>query len=222
MAEAKREAVDRSGVSPTGWALLALLSGDDEFSGYDIRKWIGWSIRFFYSNPAYSQIYSELKRLERLGFLSSRVEAGARNRRLYRITPEGLAAVIDWINNEPVEPPALKHNALLRVMLGHLVEPDKLREMLTSHADYAEQMEREAALEVRWMADQPGWSYARLALKWAEEYYADERQRALRMIKDLDAADESLQEGAGSVELPMRKYWYDVERRIAAAEGGDA
>ena len=68
-------------VSPTGWALLGMLSGGDELSGYDIKKWINWAIQFFYSSPAYSQIYSELKRLERLGLVSSRVDAGARSRR---------------------------------------------------------------------------------------------------------------------------------------------
>ncbi|MGE0216758.1 PadR family transcriptional regulator [Mycolicibacterium sp.] len=204
-------------VSPTGWALLGMLSGGDELSGYDIKKWINWAIQFFYSSPAYSQIYSELKRLERLGLVSSRVDAGARSRRMYKITDVGLAAVTRWANEEVVEPPTLKHNPVLRVMLGHLLQPGRLREILTEHADYADRMHQEAATEARWTADQPAWAYAGLALRWSERYYAAERELALEMIKDLDAVEAQIAEtGVQNIEYPVREYWYEVERRIAA------
>ncbi|MEZ0341098.1 PadR family transcriptional regulator [Mycobacterium sp. pV006] len=206
-------------VSPTGWALLGMLSGGDELSGYDIKKWINWAIRFFYSSPAYSQIYSELKRLERLGLVSSRVDAGIRSRRMYKITETGLAAVTGWANDEAVEPPTLKHNPVLRVMLGHLLNPGRLREILTEHAAYAEQLHQAAATEVRWTTDQPAWAYARLALRWSEHYYAAERDLALQMIKELDEVEQSFGEGGfEGVQFPVREYWYEVERHIAAEE----
>ncbi|KWX66309.1 PadR family transcriptional regulator [Mycobacterium sp. NAZ190054] len=209
-------------VSPTGWALLGMLSGGAELSGYDIKKWINWAIRFFYSSPAYSQIYSELKRLERLGLVSSRVDAGIRSRRMYKITESGLAAVTRWANEEPVEPPTLKHNPLLRVMLGHLHNPGRLREILAEHAAYAEQLQQAAATEVRWTGEQPAWSYARLALRWSEQYYAAERDLALQMIKELDAVEETFGEsGPEGVQFPVREYWYEVERRIAAEDSSD-
>lgn len=200
-----------------------MLSGGDELSGYDIKKWINWAIQFFYSSPAYSQIYSELKRLERLGLVSSRVDAGARSRRMYKITPEGMTAVTRWANEEAVEPPTLKHNPVLRVMLGHLMKPGRLREVLVEHADYADKMHKAAATEARWTADQPAWSYAGMALQWSERYYASERELALRMIKDLDAVEEHLAEtGVQNIEYPVREYWYEVERRIAAENSDGA
>ncbi|GAA2566251.1 PadR family transcriptional regulator [Mycolicibacterium diernhoferi] len=208
-------------VSPTGWALLGLLTSGDELSGYDIKKWIDWAIRFFYSSPAYSQIYSELKRLERLGLVSSRVDAGIRSRRMYRITEQGQAAVSRWANEDPVEPPSLKHNPMLRVMLGHLLKPGRLREILTEHAAYAEQLHQAAATEVRWTSEQPAWAYARLALKWSEQYYAVEREMALQMIKDLDAVQDAFGENPAGVQFPVREYWYEVERRIAAEDQDD-
>ncbi|WP_275995403.1 MULTISPECIES: PadR family transcriptional regulator [Mycolicibacterium] len=196
-----------------------MLSGGEEMSGYDIKKWINWAIRFFYSSPAYSQIYSELKRLERLGLVSSRVDAGVRSRRMYKITESGLAAVTRWANEDPVEAPTLKHNPILRMMLGHLLKPGRLREILAGHAAYAEQLQQAAATEVRWTSEQPAWSYARLALKWSEQYYAAERELALQMIKDLDAAEEAFGEaGREGVQFPMPEYWYEVERRIAAED----
>jgi DNA-binding PadR family transcriptional regulator len=216
-------APDGPNVSPTGWALLGLLTSGDELSGYDIKKWTNWAIRFFYPSPAYSQIYSELKRLERLGLVSSRVDAGIRSRRMYKITNAGQAAVSRWINDEPVEPPSLKHNPMLRVMLGHLLKPGRLREILTEHAAYAEQLQQAAATEVRWTSEQPAWAYARLALKWSEQYYAAERELALQMIKDLDVVEEAFGEnGPEDVQFPVREYWYEVERRIAAEDAGGA
>lgn len=215
------KAPDGLNVSPTGWALLGMLSGGAELSGYDIKKWINWAIRFFYSSPAYSQIYSELKRLEKLGLVSSRVDAGIRSRRMYKITEHGLEAVTRWINEDPVEPPTLKHNPMMRVMLGHLLNPGRLREILTAHAVYAEQLQQAAATEVRWTSEQPAWSYARLALKWSEQYYAAERELALQIIKDLDAVEETFGENGEGVQFPVREYWYEVERRIAAEDSGD-
>jgi hypothetical protein len=35
-------------VTATSWALLGMLSYEHELSGYDIRKWIDWSLRFYY------------------------------------------------------------------------------------------------------------------------------------------------------------------------------
>src|SRR3954465_1072380 len=94
-------------LAATIWALLGMLSYEHELSGYDIRKWINWSLRFFYGSPAYSQIYSELKKLEKLGLVASRVgnSGGTRNRRLYKITEAGLDAVTRWANEAPVDPP---------------------------------------------------------------------------------------------------------------------
>ena len=101
---------DQSGkpsLAATSWALLGMLSYEYELSGYDIRKWSDWSMRFYYGSPAYSQIYSELKKLEKLGMVTSRVEntGGTRNRRLYKITQAGLDAVTRWAEEAPVDPP---------------------------------------------------------------------------------------------------------------------
>ncbi|MGV0746951.1 PadR family transcriptional regulator [Mycolicibacter minnesotensis] len=196
-----------------------MLSGGDELSGYDIKKWFNWTVRFFYSSPAYSQIYSELKRLEQQGLVTSRVDAGVRSRRMYRITDQGMAAVTRWANDEPVEPPTLKHNPVLRVIFGHLMNPGRLREVLTAHVAHVEEMHRAAAAEARWAGDEPAWAYARLALQWSEDYYAAERELALRMIKDLDEVDETFAKGTeDGTKFPVRDYWYEVERRLAAED----
>ncbi len=68
------EAQEKPNLTATSWALLGMLSYEDELSGYDVRKGIDWSIRYFYGSPAFSQIYAELKKLEKLGLVTSRID----------------------------------------------------------------------------------------------------------------------------------------------------
>lgn len=217
------EEAPRPNLAPTGWALLGMLSGGDELSGYDIKKWTNWVLRFFYQSPAYSQIYSELKKMELLGFVTSRVDndGGARSRRLYKITESGQEAIGKWTGEEPYDPPSLKHSALLRVTFGHLTDPEKLRGLLHEHVAYCDRMQREAAIEARFAEEQPAWAYARIALKWAERYYASERELAMNLIKDLDEAEADFAgalQGGAAIPWPERAYWYEVEQRIKKEE----
>ena len=119
-------------LAATSWALLGMMSYEEEVSGYDLKKWIDWSVDLYYWSPSYSQIYTELKKLEVLGLATSRVERdeGTRSRRLYKITPAGMDAVTEWTNHAPVDPPVLKHSVLLRVTFGHLSNPSRLKELL--------------------------------------------------------------------------------------------
>ena len=211
----------KPGLAATSYALLGLLSYEQELSGYDVRKWIGWTMRFYYGSPAYSQIYSELKKLEHLGLVTSRVEntGGARSRRLYKITASGLAEVTRWANEESFDPPSLKHGPLLRMTFGHLSPPARLKELLQEHIAYADEMEREAAKDARLAGADPTWAYARIALRWAERYYANERELALKMIKELDDAEAEFPRGAdgqAAVAWPKPEYWYEVEKQAEA------
>src|ERR1700753_4145877 len=109
----------------TSWTLLGMLSYEEEVSGYDLKKWIDWSVDLYYWSPSFSQIYTELKKLESLGLATSRVERdeGPRSLRLYKITDAGLPAVTEWATDSPVDPPVLKHSVLMRMTLGHLSNP---------------------------------------------------------------------------------------------------
>ncbi|MCK0175452.1 MULTISPECIES: PadR family transcriptional regulator [Mycobacteriaceae] len=216
-----QDGADRPNVTPTGYALLGVLSYHEELSGYDLKKWTEWSLRFFYGSPAYSQIYTELKKLEGMGLVTSRVETdgGARSKRLYKITEAGSKTTRDWADDGPVDPPQLKHNPLLRITFGHLTNPRRLKEIIQEHVAYADRMQREAATEARWAEAEPAWAYGRVALLWAERYYAAERELALKLIKDLDEAEEAFKATAAREDTkPLRDYWYEIERRVKAEE----
>jgi DNA-binding PadR family transcriptional regulator len=218
------DATGKPNLTATALALLGMLSYQHELSGYDMRKWIDWSMRFFYGSPAYSQIYSELKKLEEFGLVTSRVEesGSTRNRRLYKITGDGMDAVTKWANEAPVDPPILKHGPLLRMAFGHLTNPARLKEVLQDHVAYAEEMSRKAAKDARWAGVEPAWAYARVALQWAERYYANERELALKMIKELDEAEVTFAKAGEGEEIswPAPEYWYEIEKRADAEEPG--
>ncbi|MFF2196532.1 PadR family transcriptional regulator [Streptomyces sp. NPDC058157] len=174
----------------TSWAVLGLLSFGEELSGYDLKKWSDWSLRFFYWSPSFSQIYSELKRLEKAGYASSRMVAqdtGTRDKRVYRITEAGLDAVRRWAREAPVDPPVLKHGPMLRLWLGHLLEPEQMRELLLRQREFAEGMRRGAEADVAAAQEEEAWAYPTLTLKWAERYYASERDLAAAMLEDIEA-----------------------------------
>ena len=87
--------------------------------------------------------------------------------------------------------------------------------------EYADEMHREAAKDAKWAAADPSWAYARVALQWAERYYANERELALKMIKDLDEAEATFprdKQARGQLPWPAPKYWYEIEKKADADE----
>ncbi|MGW5848617.1 PadR family transcriptional regulator [Streptomyces sp. NPDC055254] len=180
---------NRRTLPATSWAVLGLLSFGEELSGYDLKKWSDRSLRFFYWSPSFSQIYSELKRLEQAGYATSRTvapETGTRDKRVYRITDAGMTAVRAWAREAPVDPPVLKHGPMLRLWLGHLLEPEGMREILVRHQEFAEEMRLGAVADAEAARGEDAWAYPVLTLKWAQRYYASERDLAAAMVADID------------------------------------
>jgi DNA-binding PadR family transcriptional regulator len=193
MASPRRRPAGAESVPPTGWAILGLLSFGRELSGYDLKKWADHSLRFFYWSPAISQIYSELKRLERLGYVTSRTVAQdeLRNKRVYAITEPGSLALTEWVQHAPVEPPVLKHTVAMRVWLGHLADPDELRSIVERHRDSAEAMLADVTRsahpsEPTLADDDPARVYPQVVIRWGQAYYRSERDLAQQMLDDLD------------------------------------
>jgi DNA-binding PadR family transcriptional regulator len=216
----------KAALAATSWALLGMMSYEEEVSGYDLKKWIDWSVDLYYWSPSYSQIYTELKKLEALGLVTSRVERdeGTRSRRLYKITTAGMDAVTEWTNHAPVDPPVLKHSVLLRVTFGHLSNPSRLKELLQEHVAYAEARHRKAVEDAEGAEAEPAWAYSVLALRWAAKYYAAEREFALEMIKEIDEADavlQSAEKGGLGKPRPKPGNWREIEKQVQAKREAD-
>lgn len=198
--------------SATAWAILGLLSFGHELTGYELKKWADGSLRFFYWSPAISQIYSELKRLESSEYVSSRIigHDDLRNKRVYQITPLGTDALRDWVEDAPVDPPMLKHSPLLRLWLGHLAEPDRLREIVLRHREYAVAMADNAKEHVAG-AHERQMPMPAAVLHWAEQLYRNEVASADEMLAEIDRMVAA--GGAGPAAGGTRKGVRDPDRR---------
>ena len=191
-------AEDRSKPAPqlraTSYAVLGLLSFGQELSGFDMKRWADWSLKFFYWAPSFSQIYGELHKLEELGLVSSRLDEnksvqrrrGEREKRVYRITAAGEQAVSAWTAEAAPEPAMLKHGIMLRAWLGHTADPVKLREMVLAHRAQSERMRVLAEDHAEGAAPMPEWAYPVAVLNWSAQYYADECARADTLLIELD------------------------------------
>ena len=175
-------------IPATAWAVLGILSFGRELTGYDIKNWSDAILHFFYWSPATSQIYTELRRLEDLGLVSSRTVARdeVRDKTVYAITPIGTEALRSWQATVDAEAPVLKHGVLLRIWLGHLAEPDRLRKQIAEH--HARLLaELTAAKESQKQADaQPDWAYPALVASWAVRRIESELELTDSMLIDLD------------------------------------
>ncbi|PZR68053.1 MAG: PadR family transcriptional regulator [Candidatus Dormiibacter spiritus] len=170
----------------TSNAVLGLLAFGSELSGYEMRRW-ALNLRFFYWSPAQSQIYAELRRLEGLGYVTSREveQEGRPDKRLYRITEQGLDAFRHWLNEAPLEPPVLKHSVALRLFFGSHARPNRLIELMAEHVEAMRHILGELS-EVRLgLADNPQFRYPALVAEWGQAYFAAEAESAARIVDRL-------------------------------------
>lgn len=159
--------------TPTGYALLGLLSFGQELSGYELKQWADDSLRFFWTAPAMSQVYREIERLAERGLVDQRsvVREGSRPTKVYQLTPAGADAVREWLS-EPPEPPSLKHPIALRVFFGHLLAPEDLRKALVAHRDWCEKVLADLEEVRESLTGDPVWRNAALVADWGLDYYS--------------------------------------------------
>uniref|UniRef100_A0AAU2VDE5 PadR family transcriptional regulator n=1 Tax=Streptomyces sp. NBC_00003 TaxID=2903608 RepID=A0AAU2VDE5_9ACTN len=176
-------------LTPTAWAVLGLLSFPGERTGYELKKWADGSLRFFYWSPAISQIYAELRRLEALGYVTSRRSGPEepRARRRYAISEAGRRALAAWADSPGAPgPPVLKHPLVLRVWLGHLAAPERLRRLVGDHLARTEAGLKEVRAALARTEDDAQWPHPRIALRWSERRELAELELARAMLADLD------------------------------------
>lgn len=125
----------------TGYAVLGLLSFGKALSGYELKRWADHSLRYFFWSPAQSAVYTELRRLEELGYVRPVGQAeGPRGRQRYRITAAGKRALSEWVTSSPTAPTVVKDHALLKVWLGHAADHDSLLAAVAAERKAAEDL----------------------------------------------------------------------------------
>jgi DNA-binding PadR family transcriptional regulator len=181
----------------TAYPVLGLLSGGAELSGYDLKKWADASLNFFYWSPALSHIYTELRRLERLGYVEPRIDQKdeVRHRRLYRITPAGRQVLTDWVRSAPIEAPMLKHSVALRVWLGHLAGFDRVREIVEEHLAATRALLDDVRTSRANAKTDPPHNYSAAVIAWTEDHYEAELASFTRLLARLEEDEQARRPG---------------------------
>ena len=105
-------------LTTTSFAILGLLT-IQPWSTYELAQLMRRSLHFIWPR-AESNLYAEPKRLVDAGLVAAEVGwTGDRKRTVYSITPEGRAALRDWLADEPPSQ-RLESEAALRVLYGNL------------------------------------------------------------------------------------------------------
>lgn len=111
-------------LTTTSFAILGLLT-IQPWSTYELAQLMRRSLHFIWPR-AESNLYAEPKRLVDAGLVAAEVGwNGDRKRTVYSITPEGRAALRDWLADEPPSQ-RLESEAALRVLYGNLGSKEDL------------------------------------------------------------------------------------------------
>ncbi len=120
------------------WAVLGLIALEPS-SGYDVKRIIDKSIRHFWA-ASYGQIYPELRRLVEAGWITGEdASSGGRRRLLYRITPAGRKALLDWEHGYETRI-ELRDESLLRLFFADTLPRDEALGLLQARRDGYRQM----------------------------------------------------------------------------------
>lgn len=96
------------------YPILGFLSGRN-MSGYDLQQ-LSKKISRYYWSDCNAQVYNTLKNLELKKLVSSNIDetSGARNRRVYSITPKGLEFYKNWLET-PIKCQVYRDELLLKL-----------------------------------------------------------------------------------------------------------
>jgi DNA-binding PadR family transcriptional regulator len=107
-------------LNPLSYVVLTLI-GRGGASAHDLVDMTRRGARLYWAATP-SKIYAEPKRLEALGYVTSRREPGrTRERTWYTLTPAGADALRAWVGR-PSSFPRIYHEAAVRVLAGDLAD----------------------------------------------------------------------------------------------------
>lgn len=107
--------------------ILGLLSFKP-MTGYDLKTFFNRSINFFWSAEL-SQIYRELSKLEKFGYVHFRIEhqEGRPDKKIYSLTEDGEDIFIKWLKDFPQNlTPVSRNEFLVRIFFSSKISNEEL------------------------------------------------------------------------------------------------
>jgi DNA-binding PadR family transcriptional regulator len=172
----------------TAHAALVLLAFGPA-SGYELKQRADNTLRYFFASPAMSQIYAELDRLSAAGLVADQRErrGGERETRVFSLTGVGRDELRRWLAGDPLPATVFKSHLALRLVVGYLAEPDRMRQDIATERERA-RSERDALEVVAISLDpeDPERRWARLVAEWGLRYFDDAVGQLDSLTAELD------------------------------------
>ena len=136
--------MESASLNPSDYVVLGMV-GLGARSGYEIKRTVELSIRFFWTiSPA--QVYPSLPKLERRGLLTGRDEPqGNRPRRVYKRTQAGARALRNWLTQPEPMPFELRDIAMVKLFFADALDWPDAKQLLAEVRSRSE--ERAATLQ---------------------------------------------------------------------------
>ncbi|WP_101759836.1 PadR family transcriptional regulator [Oceanicoccus sp. KOV_DT_Chl] len=182
-------------LTPTSYAILGLLARRP-WSAYELNNHMKESVLRAFWSRAESHVYSEPKKLEGLGLVTSHTEDnGGRTRTIYTVNEEGRAALQEWLAAPTETYFTMQYEAMLKFLYAGSGDMETLRNNLAAVKDTAV---KEAAAYAAIIGDfedetirtMPGAPYNGIALEYlvdvmeARIHWAESTQALLTAMPD--------------------------------------
>lgn len=181
-------------------ALMTLLV-DYPQSGYDLTKKFEGTVGYFWK-ATHQQIYKELAKLEKDGWLSSEVvpQEGRPDKKLYRMTDLGKQELIAWVL-KPTETMPIREELLVKTSVAYLASPSAMVAEIQRHRQlHEERLQEYHQIEQQffqnWQELAPEWHCRYLALRRGIRYeldYIGWCDEAIHVLSNLPATGAQLQ-----------------------------
>jgi DNA-binding PadR family transcriptional regulator len=154
-------------------------------TGYDLKK--AFSISFsFFSGLSYGSIYPALKKMEKQGLITKRLEIqdGAPNRKVYTITEAGKTAFLDALKS-PFAQEQPKSSFLMRLFFFSHLSPEERRAIVANYLHFVEQVHtcmESARPEIEACADR----FQYLCFEFGLRFFNDLTHNLTRVIESLE------------------------------------
>lgn len=168
-------------------AIMTLLV-DYPQSGYDLTKKFEGTVGYFWK-ATHQQIYKELSKLEKEGWLISEVipQEGRPDKKLYSVTDLGKQELIAWVL-KPTETMPIREELLVKTSVAYLTSPSVMVEEIQRHR----QLHEERLQDYRRIEQQYFQNVQELAPEWHCRYLA--LRRGIRYEVDyIEWCDEAMQ-----------------------------
>ena len=172
----------------TCFAVLGQLAAGPA-TGYEVQSRLRASAAHFW-HASYSQIYAELRRLERLGYASEErvVQERRPNKRVYTITDAGRRALVSWLER-PWGLAHLRDESLVKLMLADPLPPAEVIAQVRRLKEIHERRRGEFEDEIARLPADAG-RYLRLALRKGERAQAAFADWCQEVIDELEGPEE--------------------------------